>query len=57
LHTGQYAGSILTTARDRHWWNHCHALGSPEISMNFLRQFKKGAVDLPYTPVVSIATG
>jgi len=47
----------LTTARDRHWWNHCHALGSPEISTNFLRQFKKGTVDLPYTPVVSIATG
>jgi len=30
-------------------------LGSPEMSTSFFaRQLKKGAVDLPYTPVVSI---
>ena len=48
----------LTMARDRHWWSHCRSLGSPEMSTSFFaRQLKKGAVDLPYTPVVSIATG
>jgi len=48
----------LTMARDRHWCDHCRSLGSPEMSMSFLaRQLKKGALDLPYTPVVSIATG
>ena len=59
LHTGQYAGSVsLTTARDRRWWSHWRPLGSPDTSTSFfVRPFKKGAVDLPYTPVVSIATG
>jgi len=48
----------LTTARVRRWWSHCSSLGSPEMSMSFFaRQLKKGAVDLPYTTVVSIATG
>jgi len=48
----------LTTARDRRWWCHCRSLGSSEISTSFFaRQLKKGRVDLPYTPVVSIATG
>jgi len=48
----------LTTPRDRRWWSHCPSLGSPEMSTSFFaRQLKKGAVDLPYTPVVSIATG
>jgi len=47
----------LTMARDRHWWSHYPSLGSPEMSSFFVRQLKKGAVDLPYTPVVSIATG
>jgi len=48
----------LTTARDRRWWSHCPSLGSPEMSTNFFaKQLKKGAVDLPYTPVVSIAIG
>jgi len=48
----------MTTARDKHWWSHCRSLGSPEMSTSFFaRQLKKGAMDLPYTPVVSIATG
>jgi len=49
----------LTTARDRCWRSHhCRSLGSPEMSTSFFaRQLKKGAVDLLYTPVVSIATG
>jgi len=48
----------LTTARDRRWWSHCPSLGLPEMSTSFFaRQLKKGAVDLSYTPVVSIATG
>jgi len=48
----------LTAARDKRWWSHCRSLGSPEMSTSFFaRQLKKGAVDLPYTPVVSIATG
>ena len=46
----------LTTARDRRWWSHCRSLGSPEMSTSFFaRQLKKRAVDVPYTPVVSIA--
>ena len=48
----------LTTARDSRWWSHCRSLGSPEMSTSFFgRQLKKVAVDFPYTPVVSIATG
>jgi len=48
----------LTTARDRRWWSHYRSLMSPEMSTSFCAtQLKKGAVDLPYTPVVSIATG
>jgi len=48
----------MATARDKHWWSHCRSLGSPEMSTSFFaRQLKKGAMDLPYTPVVSIATG
>jgi len=48
----------LTTARDRRWWSHCCSLGSPDMSTSFFAtQLKKGAVDLLYTPVVSIATG
>jgi len=48
----------LTTARDRRWWSHWHPLGSPDTSTRFFaRPLKKGAMDLPYTPVVSIATG
>ena len=45
----------LTTSRDRRWWSHCPSLGSPEMLTSFFaRQLKKGAVDLPYTPVISI---
>jgi len=48
----------LTMARDRRWRSHCPSLGLSEMSTSFFaRQLKKGAVDLPYTPVVSIATG
>jgi len=48
----------LTKARDRCWLSHCRFLGSPEMATSFFAgQLKKGAVDLPYTPVVSIATG
>jgi len=48
----------LTIARDRCWQSHCCSLGSPAMSTSFFaRQFKTGAVDLPYTPVVLIATG
>jgi len=48
----------LTMARDRRWWSHCRSLGLPEMSMSFfVRQLKKGVLDLPYIPVVSIATG
>jgi len=47
----------LTTARDRRWWSRCRSLGSPEMSTSFfVRQLKTEAVDLTYTPVVSIAT-
>jgi len=47
----------LTTARDKRWWSHCHYPGSPEMSTSFFpRQLEKGPVDLPYTPVVSIAS-
>jgi len=45
----------LTTARDRCWWSHWRSLGSPDASTSFFaRPLKKGAVDLPYTPVVCI---
>jgi len=49
----------LTTARDRRWWSHWHSLGPPNTSTSlfFARPLKKGAVDLLYTPMVSIATG
>jgi len=48
----------LATARDRCWWSNWHSLGSPDTSTSFFtRPLKKRAVDLPYTPVVSIATG
>jgi len=48
----------LTMARDRRWWSHCCSLGSPEMSTSFFaRQLPMVAVDLPYTPVVLIATG
>ena len=40
----------LTTARDRRWWSHWSALGSPDTPTSFfVRPLKKGAVDLPYT--------
>ena len=52
------AAFLLTTARDKRWWSHYHSLGSPDISTGFLaRQLKKESVDLPYTPMVSIARG
>ena len=55
LHTGQYAGDVPSDHGQR------QALVeplSPKMSTSFFaRQLKKGAVDLPYTPVVSIATG
>jgi len=52
------AALLLTTVRDRHWWSHWRSLGLPDISTSFfVRPLKKWAVDLPYTPVVSIATG
>ena len=48
----------LTTTRARRWWRHGRFLGWPDISTSyFARALKKGAVDLPYTAVVSIATG
>jgi len=50
----------LTMARDRRWWSHCdcRSLGSLDMSTSFFaKQLKKRAVDLPYTPVVLIATG
>jgi len=48
----------LTTVRDRCWWSHWHSLGLPDTSTSFFaRPLKKGAVHLPSTPVVSIATG
>jgi len=48
----------LTMVRDRHRWSHCCSLGSSEMSTSFFaRQLKKEAVDLSYTPVVSIAAG
>ena len=41
----------LTKARDRHWCNHCHSLGSPDVWTSFfIRQLKKGALDLPCMP-------
>jgi len=47
----------LTSARDKHWWSHCRSLGPPDMSTSlFARQLKKGAVNLPYTPVFSIDT-
>ena len=51
-HTGQYAGSISPDHSQG------QTLGLPDASTSFFaRPLKKGAVDLPYTPVVSIATG
>jgi len=48
----------LTTARDRRWCSHCPSLGSPEMSTSFFaRQLKKGAVDLPYTPGITLNGG
>jgi len=48
----------LTTARDRRWWSHWCSLGSTDIPTNFFaRPLKNGAVDIPYTPVASMATG
>jgi len=56
LHIGQYAFGVHFG--DRRWWKHCHSLESPDISTSFfVRSLKKWTVDLPYTPVVSIATG
>jgi len=47
----------LTTARDKHWWSHCHSLVSPDILTSFFaRQLKQGTMDLPYTPVVLIVS-
>jgi len=60
LHTGQYTGSVPP--------DHSHgqalveplslqSMGSPDMSISlFARQLKKGEVDLPCKPVVSIAT-
>jgi len=58
-HTGQSAGSISPDhSQGQMWWRHWHSLGSPDTSTSFFaRPLKNGAVDLPYTPVVSIATG
>jgi len=47
----------MTTARDRRWWSHWHSLGSPDTSTSFFARPLKGAMGLPYTPVISIATG
>jgi len=48
----------LTTPRDRCWWSHWYYLGTPDTSTSFFAiPLKKGAVDLPYTPVVSTAIG
>jgi len=48
----------VTTARDRHWWSHCHSLGSPLNVNEFLCKIaQEGGNGLAYTPVVSIATG
>jgi len=48
----------LAKARDRRWWSHWRSLRSPDTSTTFfVRPLKKGAVDLPYTSMVSIATG
>jgi len=48
----------LTTGRDKRRWSHCHSLGSLDLSTSFsARQLNKGAVNSPYTAVVSTATG
>jgi len=49
----------LTSARERRWLNHCHSMGSPDISKScFVRLLKKRGSGLqPYTPVVLISTG
>jgi len=54
------AGIIpLTTAKNKRQCKHCHSLESPTMSASFIlkRLFKKEAVDVPLTPVASIATG
>ena len=59
LHTGQYASGVPSDHGQR------QALVKPlylsgvawNVNKFFATQLKKGAVDLPYTPVVSIATG
>jgi len=48
------------TARDRYWWSHWRFLvwgRQTHQQVKFARPLKKQAVDLPHTPVVSIATG
>jgi len=62
LHTDQYAGSVSPdhSKGQRCWWSNWRSLGSPDGDTStsfFVRPLKKGVVDLPYTPVVSIATG
>jgi len=61
LHTGQYASGVPSDHGQRQALVEplsLLSLGSPEMSTSFFaRQLKKGAVDLPYTPVVSIASG
>jgi len=60
VHTDQYAGSVPSDHNQGQavaWWNHCRSLESSDISSSFFtRLLKKGAVDLPDTLVVSIAT-
>jgi len=59
-HTGQYAGSISPDHSQGQTLVEPLALPGIARHINkFLRKTtqKKGAVDLPYTPVVSIATG
>jgi len=49
----------LATAKGRRWWSHWCSLEmeSPDISTSLFVRPLKGAVDLPYTPVVSITIG
>ena len=62
LHTSQYAGSVSQDHSQVQTLMKSlplpQSLGSPDASTSFfVRPLKKGAVDLPYTPVVSIAIG
>jgi len=59
LHTGQYTGSISPGhSQGQTLVEPLALLESPDTSTSFfVRPLKKGAVDLPYTPMVSIATG